>query len=729
MRSERGTILLLTAILMLVMLVVAAFATDVGAWYRQGQEQQRSADLGSLNGIQAYEGVRRDEFALHITAAGTSAQSWADIPSQTDRENIDHLALEAAVQAVIGMLEASGHPVTQGPSNPLYEHPTGIDPYPTDASGTPLPVPSSSVEITTDDGLTITITRTPDLTISVTIRQNANQYFSSMVSDAPEIERTSVATLSNCGAICDVPFTINPPFLGFSGAGSGDGFKPLLYPANNEVWAVNHHRIKDDVTPDPATGQSRGEIICMNQTTRTFCDDNGDGFIDNSSAVREGRYSLGTLETHNRPAEEYLDISTGKMYFVARNWATGETGLVCFNTNSKSYCGFDKVFDQNMRDSNWNAIVNATGPWVYQNELYVMGQNGTLECRRLDLSNCSGTYSWNTAGKTSGLLPELDPDEAVVGRIPTTFVNGERVGSRIYFTHILNGADGVVFHCWDLDAENSCGWPAVVHSTVLTGREDTRQTFLSYAGSTASGICVADIDMALHLCVSPSGTTNFTVPGLNTHLTNIADHPDHAGLWLGDTFTWQGDAGERRTFFAGGNSNKTACWDWSSGACGILDHDRPTDTAHRTYPYAYTLVSNDCIMGLGDQSVYFSFKPDSLTVCVDTTVSVDLAPCDCANSVDKRWGVIELPQELLDQVNSLEGTVRDAAGNPISPALTSVDLLASGGQLDLSGISPAVTYLELYLEVEAKLDANGVPSWVNPINSELHLVVQPTLTD
>ena len=53
--NDRGAILVLTALIMILMLMIAAFATDLGAWYRQGQSQQRSADIGSLNAIKSYD--------------------------------------------------------------------------------------------------------------------------------------------------------------------------------------------------------------------------------------------------------------------------------------------------------------------------------------------------------------------------------------------------------------------------------------------------------------------------------------------------------------------------------------------------------------------------------------------------------------------------------------------------------------------------------------------------
>lgn len=684
--SERGAILVLTALVMMLMLMIAAFATDVGAWYRQGQEQTRVADLGSLNGIQAYEQFRRAEFNLN------NYDEWSDFTA-AERKLLDFESLEEATNAVMDLLAVQGHPTTVTATNPdtsgTYVGLEHKDPAP---GGTPA---SSWITFVTNDGLTVTVTRNPDLTITVTVEKEATQYFSHIIADAPTIERSSTATLSNCGAICDVPITINPPFIGFSGSGSGDGFRPMIYAAAEEVWAVNHHR---------RTGATNGEIVCMNMTTRSFCAD-----------ASGGTHNLGNYETHNRPAEEYLNPSTGKIYFTARDWSTNKTGLVCFDTNTTAYCGFQNLFNQDF-SNRWPAIVNATGPWVYNNKMYVMGQQGRLKCVNFSMNGCG---AWNTDAQYTGALPAINP-----GTPETTFINGEQIGSKVYFTHILNGSGGVVFQCWDLASSNNCGWANPVQITSLTGRTDFRQTFLSYnTAQSPNGICVADVDRHINRCVALDGGSNWSIGGLSGHLAQMDVS------WGGDTFSWEG----RRTFFAGGRSNIITCWNWDPalgpvGECGEINYG--SATADAVYPYAFTQQSPKCIMGLGDKSVYYSFKPSSLTPCVDTTVDVDLRPCKCADATTDTWGTLIIPEELRGLVDQLHGTLYDDATGNVIPPHIGVDLLASNGELDLSALDPSVyTDLTLVLDVQAKVDLNGIPLWTNPIVSNLELVVQPTLTD
>lgn len=50
-RSERGFVLAQSALLLIPLLVFAAFATDIGSWYVEGQKVQRSADAAALAGV------------------------------------------------------------------------------------------------------------------------------------------------------------------------------------------------------------------------------------------------------------------------------------------------------------------------------------------------------------------------------------------------------------------------------------------------------------------------------------------------------------------------------------------------------------------------------------------------------------------------------------------------------------------------------------------------------
>jgi hypothetical protein len=58
-----------------------------------------------------------------------------------------------------------------------------------------------------------------------------------------------------------------------------------------------------------------------------------------------------------------------------------------------------------------------------------------------------------------------------------------------------------------------------------------------------------------------------------------------------------------------------------------------------------------------------------------------------------------------------------------------VNLVATDGILDLGTVDSSHDRLFLTLEVDAKLDIDGVPVWTSPITADLAVIVQPTLSN
>ena len=63
--GEGGYILVLMSLLMLPLLAVAGFATDVGSWYVQGSKLQRAADAAALAGVVWMPDLEAAENAAH----------------------------------------------------------------------------------------------------------------------------------------------------------------------------------------------------------------------------------------------------------------------------------------------------------------------------------------------------------------------------------------------------------------------------------------------------------------------------------------------------------------------------------------------------------------------------------------------------------------------------------------------------------------------------------------
>ncbi len=678
--NERGAILILSALIMMLLLFIAAFATDLGAWYRQGQAQQRAADVGSLNGMQAYD----REYKAYFAAQTPPVQTWTQL-TDAQRTEAERQAMVAAINTIVGLLETSGHTFSSTPTEVQLSPPPNV-------AGD-----QSIFTITSDDGTLVTITREGD-GMSVSLSADGDQYFSNLLRDAPQITRKSTAVLSNCGAECTHSIEINPPFVGFAATGQGDGYGPLLFdkdPTNDgieEIWAVNHH----------SNSGSNYSVICMSVETKSEC-----------SGSANVHYSL-PYDTGNRPTE-YI-APDGKIYFSARDAGTARTGLACFDANTRAYCStaFVDLFDDVSRGG--SGTINVNGPWEYNGELFIIAANGQLGCVTPAMATCA-TATTNTAAFGDSRMPSLSAGAFVT--------NGELIGSKLYLTQ--GTSTGILFHCVDLSNRSSCFTPVFASSIGNPGDDVATFTRYDTAGN-ANGVCVYNVINRNSNCVSLSGVNQGAISGMSSAFTSLSNS------WAGDAISWQG----KRTFIAGGNSNRVGCWSWEDG--GVPCPDGATLTTDAAYidhadpdgvrPYGFAQISDSCIIGLGHDSQFYSFNPEGFTPCVDAKLSTVILPCTCADGTNK-WGEVRLPAELMAKVDQMWATISTTAGGAaVSSDLDRVELHNNGGIIDLRGVDQTLNVLHLTLEVNAKLDpSTGDPVWTEPISADLAIVVQPTLAN
>ena len=661
---------------MMLLLFIAAFATDLGAWYRQGQAQQRAADVGSLNGMQAYDRGYKAYFD------DNGAQTWTDL-SDPQREAAERQGMAEAVNTIIGLLETSGHTFSSTPVE------VQLSPPPND------PGDQSIFTVTADDGTIVTITRESD-GMSVSLTADGDQYFSNLLRDAPTITRKSTAVLSNCGAECTHSIEINPPFVGFAATGQGDGYGPLLFDKDSssdgieEIWAVNHH----------ANSGGGYEIICMDTETKSEC-----------RSGSNPHFSL-PFDTANRPTE-YISPG-GKIYFSARDASANRSGLACFDAAARSYCStpFIDLFDATHRGG--SGTINVNGPWSYNGNLYIISQDGQIACVTTAMASC-------------GLIAGVSGDSRVPGINSTAnYINhGALLGNKLYIAQ--GTSSGILFHCTNLDSGSSCFTPVFSNAVSYIGDDST--AFLSYdTSANADGFCLYQIVQRTSACVSLSGTSQGSISGMGSAFSQLS------GSWSGTSITWEG----RRLFMAGGNSNYVGCWSWEDGGVGCPSGATlRTDAAYidnadpdGARPYGFAQISDSCIVGLGHDSVFYSFNPVGFTSCVDAKLSTVILPCTCADGSNK-WGEIRLPTELMAKVDEMWATISATEGGAaLSAELDRVELHNNGGIIDLAGVDQNLDMLYLTLDVNAKLDPDtGDPVWTEPITADLAIVVQPTLAN
>lgn len=762
--SERGAILVLTALVILLLLFIAAFSTDLGAWYRQTEEQQRAADVSSLNGVSSYDRAVKE----YLDSKGAS--TWQDL-SLAQRGEAEEAGVEEALISIIGLLETSGLDFTGA----TYTRDI-IGAAPGDMRDPLDPSLASVVTITLSDGTVITVSREMVETdqdasgnpiysrvINVGIARPGEQYFSNILRDAPTIERTAQSIISNCGATCNNEVVFNPPFVGFDAPGNGDGHTPLLLDTTfngipDEVWAVNHHA---SGTPISNT-ETFGSIICYGVESKQPCE--------------AAHFDL--LYATNTTPIEYLhtenDAYFGRLYFAGvdqklpanpvmsgdPNWkatdpntADNEAGIVCFDTQSRSYCPTPFVaVDSWGMDSqvNWGSWINLNGPFRVDDRLYVFSQDGQGACFNLDMTPCAVSGAQDLGLANAGSLRPIDHDQ----KLGLNGLQFETPAGRDRIAYFQTAVGGTVVACIDVDSANgqitSCGdyfWNT-------SGNDGKTVPFERYNHSQQLiGICSFAVDLETSFCLDMNGNSAGAVPGMDA----AAFNGDLGNTFVySDSLTWEG----KRTFIATGGNDLILCWNWTLGnngdgaACtdgpdrggSALDADLDFLVNELNIPasssrqgegietYAFAQVSEGCVIALGDEAIFFSFNPEGFGPCIDAKLTTPIVPCDCQDANQgKRWGAITVPQGLLNDVVTIEATIvlPDGSIYQIDGSPT-VDLLATSGVIDLSGLNDLASppaQVDLELRVNSKLDGNGDPLFADPYETNLEISVQPTLTE
>ncbi|GEM_PF-1350624 len=782
--EERGAILILTAFVLMLLLFIAAFATDLGAWYRQGQAQQQAADVSSLNGVQAYD----REVNAYLESFGTGT-IWTDL-SPAQRAAGEQQAMFAAVDTIVGLLETGG----------LVFNNTTPD-------SVSLAVPPnvagdmSVVVLTAQDGTVVRIVRgvvelaSGELvsTISVTLTAPGDQFFSSLFRDAPQISRTGESTVSNCGAECTQPVTIDPPFTGFNAGGSGDGFAPLLF-GDESVWAINHHSNSDN--RNFAQG-SNGDIVCVLRETGAQCPGSP--------------YSLVNYSTPHSPNEVLVEfpptaadpVLRGKIYFPTTrrgfnadgspNTAANVSGLGCFDVEARNFCGIE-FLPIWPGDSNPNGSP-AAGVFEHDGKVWVLSHFGQIACvntnRNINggMTFCDNNQPVDTSAFGTGNVTDLN-------QTGNRRVWGHVEGDLLYAMN-RDRSNRAVFHCFNLDNGSPCnGWGDANGVRLADVRDNTSLAFPYYNTSgDLVAVCATRRERPNPAAIGCATTANggvFTAPaGLTTLLANMRRVTPQNGNFVGRAFVWN----EERLFLNGGGNERIVCWNFSTGfPCtnsdgtitnGIINAETlaTPDAVTRNLselgggdlrddnviePYFLAQVTEECLIGLGDESEFFSLSPERLTGCVDTITSTVIEPCLCTGTGVPNWAAVQLPDSLLNQVAGLEATVRDAtpgAGgvfvnevNPTTglveptyqsgtgPIVTTsffptgiedidvgrpdpaVNPMATNGFVNLDGIDTSVLAVELQLKVETEI-VGGVPSIPGTATFDLSVVSHPTLTN
>jgi len=376
--------------------------------------------------------------------------------------------------------------------------------------------------------------------------------------------------------------------------------------------------------------------------------------------------------------------------------AVSNYSIVCMDTNTEAQC------------ANWSAMnqkynTHSKADDVIDNDrdkIYFPANNGTtagIACVRTDVRQwCSGNQEFTS-------LTNNPHNFSYSWGQPMLSIHGVwRVGDYPNDRLFAIGQDGKI-HCFlpvNSGLTSYGGWGAM--------------KFIRYnASGNQVGMCISPGFTSIngtislpHECISLTGSIQGDVPGLT--LNSNGD----TGLTFGEGHTWLGPDGEAMMFFGSLSSNTINCYDWvTSSFCGAFTG---VDI------YGMTTLNKECVIGVGDSANFYTFNPLTQEACTGSEVETDVWPCACADGT-YRYGVLELPPELLAVLESAEATV---SGGGMSET---GDLLAS--PMDLSGFNGVAGPLKLVISVDSKLDGDGNLLWTETYSASLALTVQPTLAE
>lgn len=471
----------------------------------------------------------------------------------------------------------------------------------------------------------------------------------SVVGIGSDLSRAATAKHRLCDAGCFRSLDIQPPLGPISGAGSGDGFVPIS--VGNRVYAVNHHG---------------STIECIDRGTGSPC------------WPAQQLFSTPVLTMNTAHASLIGD----RIYYIAWNGSgsalpsgDGWLQVGCWNTSIDARC------------SNQVDLFNVGHGTMYatSDAIYVFAANRDVYCfEPITFNECTDYIGGRNTALTAGVgWGTWDQ---------TSAWNGDRVmwGDKLYVTLANRGE--VWMHCWDLAIHAPCMSfaPLVLNGTRTGTNEDiSNGRLFLYRDSlgTPTAICSFGTTVLVDCYDLDTAAADTAAEGAMTAtLSGIAMTP---GEFVGVSSY---HAGTNRHFFPASFTNsRTYCHDFTTASsCGERFDDTAFGTAD-TYGYE---MQGDCILGLGDRSIFFSFKPDMAGPCDTAAATLNIAACQCSGTAV--WPPVVVGDR--EGVDTFEMRVIDPSGTPLLPADGSW-LLLDDEPVDLDGFDTTLSHLTIEVRV------------------------------
>lgn len=497
----------------------------------------------------------------------------------------------------------------------------------------------------------------------VLVNNDPDVYFGAVVGLNGKIERDASASLITCADNCESTHPIPPPLGTVQVAGTGDGFTPILH--NDRIYAVNHN---DDTA----------SIQCVDRHTQDRCWPTAK---DLTSPLTK---TANTFQSY---------LHDDRLFTVTHLQDT--VYLTCFNLDVGVRCG-DSV---TIPGAGRGQLVGMG------TELLVFTETNEVYCYTTSFrQDCDG----HSGARPTGLNGQVADS--------SLYISDHRViGDRAYMSLSANSIE-MWLHCWDQQTDTPCADFGIqeLHATSksIDDRESEGRLFVyRTASGDPTAICSTGANGVE--CFDPQDGSR--QPAKEATVQPAFDELPSRQVWsFVGRHSYHSKA--NRLYLSGtSESSWTSCFDFTTGSrCGDV---RIWTSLGRPWTYGVVEDGDDCLVGVGHKSIFFSRSIDLYERCPNSAASFLLERCGCSGTL--AWPLLQPIN--TENIARFEIRITDGNGVQILPA-TEGDWAEINDvvELELLGITTQT------ITVEARAVANNGQ---NPWNDGLAPAVQVVSPD
>ncbi len=562
--------------------------------------------------------------------------------------------------------------------------------------------------------------------------QNVAQFFSQLITDEVQVDRTATATTGGCFD-CVQGVLIAPPTASFPEIGDGDGYKNIYVNVDGQLrfYALNHH---------VGSTQGTNQLVCVDFNTRQRCNDGaGVGW-----PIR--------LETATSWEPELaVDEAQGNLYYSYQNRNGGSSttyGIGCVTVRGQQCSGVSgSGFVQSgvwgrvqLRNgiAAQDVVAPQTDPVVHNGRVYSIDYRLNVYCLETSTNQpCAGVNGTQPDGAAAWSSARNDRylDSTNNYRVDRSTIDSIQINERLYAAfHPRSGGSWIV--CYDLDSNAPCSGfnPGRASGVVSSFFENVD------ASGGHDGVCYATWSNDLE-CLNRQGQNDSNEIPIGT----LESEAKRLNLWDGSSAQAQNRffrllsgfyleplrVGDR--LFVPGNTVTPNIDSRELIRCFDLDTGQlcPESGGTRQDLYrAYTLSeigTTGCIGSLGHFNRPEFFDTNLADCDPGGPAGVRITPCACSTG-EVEWGTLDLGGRAEEVFTSLFVTVLSDDGSDV--LINREDIFANGnnGTIDLA--SEGITtedHQSLRLQFDAEVSPGFV--WDDAVDGQISVTNRATLID